>query len=197
MEINKQVLSFHIVYFQYSRYFHMRHNLQWQFSHSYTGGRYLKMLMVGWPRSILSNLGQERPTRPKRISWSTPLHSSKLPARSAGNKIWGLLLFRHGQVKGLIISPSKALPHHWQGGHLDWEQREGPAGETGWRKVFTWCENLDGEENCADLEGRAPLVFEDVQADATQLVNVWVVDPGDEPYLHNVMYEINLEWSYF
>ena len=62
---------------------------------------------------------------------------------------------------------------------------------------FALVENLDGEENCADLESRAPLVFEDVQADATQLVNVWVVDPGDEPYLHNVMYEINLEWSYF
>ena len=46
------------------------------------------------------------------------------------------------------------------------------------------------------MEGRAPLVFEDVQADATQLVNVWVVDPGDEPYLHNVMYEINMQWDH-
>ena len=48
-------------------------------------------------------------------------------------------------------------------------------------------ENLDGEENCADLKSRAPLVLEDVQADPTQLVNVWVVDPGDEPHLHKVM----------
>ena len=52
---------------------------------------------------------------------------------------------------------------------------------------FLLVENLDGEENCADLKSRAPLVLEDVQADPTQLVNVWVVDPGDEPHLHKVM----------
>ena len=44
--------------------------------------------------------------------------------------------------------------------------------------------DLDGEENSADLKSRAPLVLEDVQADPTQLVNVWVVNPGDEPHLH-------------
>ena len=43
--------------------------------------------------------------------------------------------------------------------------------------------NLDGEENCSDLKCWTPLVLEDVQADPTQLVNVRVVDPGDEPHL--------------
>ena len=56
-------------------------------------------------------------------------------------------------------------------------------------------ENLDGEENCADLKSRAPLVLEDVQADPTQLVNVWVVDPGDEPHLHKVMLQNILKSS--
>ena len=135
---NSKLPSFHIVYFQYSRYFHMRHSPQWQFSHSYTGGHYLKMLMVGWPRSILSNLGQEKPPSSKRISWSTPLHSSELPARSAGNQICVCFFYHFGRVKSrLIILPSKALPHRWQGGHLDWEQREGPAGESGCTQVFT------------------------------------------------------------
>lgn len=50
---------------------------------------------------------------------------------------------------------------------------------------FPLVENLDGEENCADLKSRAPLVLEDVQADATQFVNVRVVNPGDEPHLHS------------
>merc|ERR1719322_219590 len=44
-------------------------------------------------------------------------------------------------------------------------------------------ESLDGEENCSDLKCWTPLVLEDVQADPTQLVNVRVVDPGDEPHL--------------
>ena len=125
----------------------MRHNLQWQFSHSYTGGHYLKMLMVGWPRSILSNLGQEKPPSSKRISWSTPLHSSELLARSAGNQICVCFFYHFGRVKSrLIILPSKALPHRWQGGHLDWEQREGPAGESGCTQVFTcWKPGWRGE----------------------------------------------------
>ena len=49
---------------------------------------------------------------------------------------------------------------------------------------FLLVENLNGEENCADLKSRAPLVLQDVQADPAQLVNVRVVDPGDEPHLH-------------
>ena len=35
------------------------------------------------------------------------------------------------------------------------------------------------------MKSRAPLVLEDVQADATQFVNVRVVNPGDEPHLHS------------
>ena len=35
------------------------------------------------------------------------------------------------------------------------------------------------------MKSRAPLVLEDVQADAPQFVNVRVVNPGDEPHLHN------------
>ena len=146
------------------------------------------MLMVGWPRSILSNLGQEKPPSSKRISWSTPLHSSELLARSAGNQICVCFFYHFGRLKSrLIILPSKALPHRWQGGHLDWEQREGPEGKIGYKKFSLVELDLDGEENCADLKSRAPLVLEDVQADPTQLVNVRVVNPGDEPHLHNVI----------
>ena len=44
-------------------------------------------------------------------------------------------------------------------------------------------ESLDGEEHCADLQGRAPFVFEDIEADATELVDVGVVDLGQETNL--------------
>lgn len=39
------------------------------------------------------------------------------------------------------------------------------------------------QQNCADLQCWAPLVFENVQADAAKLVNVGVVDFGQEAHL--------------
>ena len=41
-------------------------------------------------------------------------------------------------------------------------------------------EDLDAEEDGADLEGGGPLCLEDVQADAPQRVDVGVVDPRQE-----------------
>ena len=43
--------------------------------------------------------------------------------------------------------------------------------------------HLDGEKDGSDLKCWTPFLFEDVQADSSQLVDVWVVDPCDEPYL--------------
>ena len=43
--------------------------------------------------------------------------------------------------------------------------------------------NLDRQENRPDLQCWAPLVFENIKADATQLVNVGMVDPSDESHL--------------
>ena len=40
--------------------------------------------------------------------------------------------------------------------------------------------HLDGEQDGADLQGGAPLILEDIQADPAQLVDVRVVDAGDE-----------------
>ena len=48
---------------------------------------------------------------------------------------------------------------------------------------FLMVENLDMEEDSADLRTGAPFV----QADLTVLVNVGVIDPGDELHLHKVM----------
>ena len=44
-------------------------------------------------------------------------------------------------------------------------------------------QGADREQDLRDGERRRPLVLEDVQADAPQLVDVRVVDPSDEPYL--------------
>ena len=147
------------------------------------------MLMVGWPRSNLSNLGQERPPSLKRISWSTPLHSSMLPARSAEEKNWIRLI-----VTGSLFYLPKLC--HIIGKGIIWigSREKGLQVKVVARKS-SLVENLDGEENCADLKSRAPLVLEDVQADPTQLVNVWVVDPGDEPHLHKVMLQNILKSS--
>ena len=38
------------------------------------------------------------------------------------------------------------------------------------------------EEDCSDLESGAPLVLEDVKADAAELVDVGVVDLGEESH---------------
>jgi hypothetical protein len=48
---------------------------------------------------------------------------------------------------------------------------------------------LDGEEHSANLESRAPFVFEDVQADTTKLVDVGVVDLGQETNLRDEVME--------
>mmetsp|Transcript_18048 Transcript_18048/g.68440 ORF Transcript_18048/g.68440 Transcript_18048/m.68440 type:complete len:218 (+) Transcript_18048:39-692(+) len=44
-------------------------------------------------------------------------------------------------------------------------------------------QRLDAEENCANLQSWRPLVLQDVQADAAELVHVGVVDPREEPHL--------------
>ena len=51
--------------------------------------------------------------------------------------------------------------------------------------VWVGCgeEGLDGEEDGADLEGRRPPVFQHVEADPADLVDVGVVDLGKEPDL--------------
>ena len=52
-------------------------------------------------------------------------------------------------------------------------------------------EGLDREEDGADLEGRGPLVLEDVEADAPELVDVRVVDLGEEAHFgrrHRVVF---------
>lgn len=51
--------------------------------------------------------------------------------------------------------------------------------------VWVWCTKqcLDGEEDSADLKSWRPVAFEDVEADAAELVNVWVVDLGEETNL--------------
>jgi hypothetical protein len=42
---------------------------------------------------------------------------------------------------------------------------------------------LDGEQHRSDLKRWGPLVLDDVQADSAQLVDIWVVDLGDEKHL--------------
>ena len=41
------------------------------------------------------------------------------------------------------------------------------------------------EKYCADLQRRTPLVFEDIEADAAQLVDVGVIDLGQKTDLVN------------
>ena len=40
--------------------------------------------------------------------------------------------------------------------------------------------DLNGKENCSDLQSRAPLVLENVKTDSAKLVNVGVVDASGE-----------------
>ena len=47
--------------------------------------------------------------------------------------------------------------------------------------------DLDGEKDGSNLKSRTPLLLQDVQADSPKLVNVWVVDPGDEPDLRIIV----------
>jgi len=52
----------------------------------------------------------------------------------------------------------------------------------GERVVWIWCaeESLDGEEDGANLQGWGPVALQDVQANAAELVDVGVVDLGEE-----------------
>jgi hypothetical protein len=43
-------------------------------------------------------------------------------------------------------------------------------------------ESLDTEQNCADLESRRPVVLQNVQADATEPVDVGVIDASQKAY---------------
>eukprot|EP01006_Ploeotia_vitrea_P044530 TRINITY_DN66836_c1_g1_i2.p1 TRINITY_DN66836_c1_g1~~TRINITY_DN66836_c1_g1_i2.p1 ORF type:complete len:150 (+),score=17.12 TRINITY_DN66836_c1_g1_i2:40-489(+) len=60
-------------------------------------------------------------------------------------------------------------------------------------------QELDGEADLVDLQRRRPLVLEDVQADAAELVDVGVVDLGQEAHLgrHHwvVVAQIQLEFE--
>ena len=38
-------------------------------------------------------------------------------------------------------------------------------------------EDLDGEEHCSDSLSRCPIFLQDAQADAPELVEIWVVNP--------------------
>ena len=53
-----------------------------------------------------------------------------------------------------------------------------------WHKRIIWVgvgqQGADGEQNLGDGECWRPLVLEDVQADGSVGVDVWVVDPGGE-----------------
>jgi len=53
------------------------------------------------------------------------------------------------------------------------------------RVIGIWCaeESLDGEEDGADLEGRGPVALQDVQAYTTELIDIGMVDLGEESYL--------------
>ena len=57
------------------------------------------------------------------------------------------------------------------------------------RVVWVWRgkQSLNRQKDRSDLKGWGPLVFEDVQADPSQLVNVWVVDLGEKPDLRRGM----------
>ena len=44
--------------------------------------------------------------------------------------------------------------------------------------------HLNREQNRPDLKSGAPLVFEDVETDPAQLVDIGVVDTCDEPHLN-------------
>ena len=59
----------------------------------------------------------------------------------------------------------------------------GDVGDEGVVGVGIGQERGDGEQDLADGKGRAPLVLEDVQADATVGVDVGVVDFSDELHL--------------
>ena len=50
-------------------------------------------------------------------------------------------------------------------------------------KTLRELRNLDAQENRSDLQGGTPLVFENIKADTAELVNVGMVDPGDESHL--------------
>ena len=43
-------------------------------------------------------------------------------------------------------------------------------------------QGLDTEQDCADLESRRPVILQDVQADATEPVDVRVIDASQEAY---------------
>ena len=43
-------------------------------------------------------------------------------------------------------------------------------------------QGLDTEQDCANLKGRRPVVLQHIQADATESVDVWVIDAGQESY---------------
>mgnify|MGYP006117881361 CR=1 FL=1 len=50
-------------------------------------------------------------------------------------------------------------------------------------KIWSSHQWLDGEEDSSDLEGWWPLVLQDIKADSTKLINIWVVDFGSEKNL--------------
>lgn len=106
-------------------------------------------------------------------------------------------------------SPSSATPRRLPGGRpacrtphertvsASVPQTKREDRKRGTHRVGRREEGLDREEDGADLEGRGPLVLEDVEADAAQLVDVGVVDLGQEAHFRGrhwvVVWEEELE----
>jgi len=80
--------------------------------------------------------------------------------------------------------PSRPGRHRWRADHRD----SGRRGELGWRGE--WCGSGGRATSCLKLSAttrachaEARLTLQDIEADATQSVNVWVVDLGQEAHL--------------
>jgi len=43
-------------------------------------------------------------------------------------------------------------------------------------------QGLNAQKNCSDLQSRTPLIFEDIQTNSAQFVNIWVVDFSQKPH---------------
>ena len=47
-------------------------------------------------------------------------------------------------------------------------------------QVWKRHQSLDGEEHGSNLESRRPFVFQNIKANSTQLIDIWVIDLGSE-----------------
>ena len=106
----------------------------------------------------MQRVGKKNRRRKKKTDDSTPPPGPLLPPR-------------------VQLGP---LPRRRHGARLVLPPLAGDGLVQGVVRVGRGEEGLNREQDGADLEGGRPLVFQDVQADAAQAVDVGVVDTGEE-----------------